>query len=61
MHCGSCAKIITMDLEGMAGVKKAAVDQKSELAQVDFDEQITNQEAILETIKNSGYQGELAA
>jgi len=46
-------------LEALAGVKSAKVNQASGLAAVEFDEKITDQQAILETIKNSGYQGEL--
>ena len=59
MHCESCAQVITLDLEALAGVKSAKVNQASGLAAVEFDEKITDQQAILETIKNSGYQGEL--
>lgn len=59
MHCDSCAKIITLGLKEVAGVERVEVDQKSKLARVSFDEKIINQQAILTTIENSGYKGEL--
>ena len=59
MHCDSCAKVIVMDLQALGGVGKVEVNADSGLAQVDFDEKITDQQAILETIRNSGYEGKL--
>lgn len=59
MHCGSCAKIIALDLEQVTGVKKVEVDQKTNSATVVIDEGIIGDQMILETIKNSGYEGEL--
>ncbi len=55
MHCSSCAKVISMGLEELNGVGKIQIDEKSKLAQIEFDESKTSREEILETIKDSGY------
>ena len=59
MHCASCAKVITMDLEDLNGVEKVEIDEATKLAEISYDENKTNEEKILETIKNSGYEGQL--
>lgn len=61
MHCDSCGKVITMDLEALAGIEKVQIDQKAKLAEVVFDENKTNEEEILKTIKDSGYTPKLLA
>lgn len=47
-----------MDLEEVDGVEKVEIDQTSKLAEITYDENKTSQEEILQSIKNSGYQGE---
>ena len=59
MHCASCGKVITMDLEEVDGVEKVEIDEATKLAEISYDENKTNEEKILETIKNSGYEGQL--
>ncbi len=59
MHCDACGKVISMDLEALDGVGEIQIDQKTKLAKIDFDEKKTNEEEILQTIKNSGYTPKL--
>lgn len=56
MHCASCAKVVTMDLEEVDGVEKVEIDEVTKLGEISFDENKTNEEEILTTIKNSGYE-----
>ncbi len=55
MHCSSCAKVISLGLEELTGVGKIVIDEKSKLAEIEFDENKISQDKILETIRNSGY------
>lgn len=55
MHCGSCAKIISMELEELPGVKSVNVDYAGGKATVEFDEKKADAGKIVETIKKAGY------
>lgn len=59
MHCASCGKVIKMDLEEVDGVEKTEIDEATKVGEINFDENKTNAEEILESIKNSGYEGQL--
>ncbi len=54
MHCASCSKLITMDLEDI-GVT-ASIDRDTGKGKVTFDPQKVSQDQILDQIKKSGYQ-----
>jgi len=54
MHCESCVKMIQMELEGK--VSKANIDYKKGIAEIEFDENKTNEKEIIESIKTAGYK-----
>lgn len=56
MHCGSCSKVISMNLGELDGIGKIDINDQSKIAQIEFDENKTSQDMIIETIKNSGYK-----
>ena len=58
MHCSSCAMNIDFGLEDL-GVKSAKTNYAKQECDVEFDEEITKTEAIIETIKKSGYKAQL--
>lgn len=60
IHCASCGKVITMDLEEVDGVGKVEIDEATKLAEIEFDETKVKVEKILETVKNSGYEPAVA-
>ena len=53
MHCTSCAMVIESDLED-AGVKATCSYAKQTL-EVEYDENMVNDEKIIQVVKNSGY------
>lgn len=55
MHCTSCAITIDMDLEDLAGVKKAQTNYARSETEVEFEADKMTDEVILQTIKKSGY------
>ncbi|MBU0457457.1 MAG: heavy metal translocating P-type ATPase [Nanoarchaeota archaeon] len=59
MHCQSCVTILDKALNKEKGVKSANVNFSTEKAAIEFDPQITNEQNLLQTIKNKGYQGHL--
>lgn len=59
MHCASCAAIITKGLKKVDGVKEAQVNYSTASATVDFDETKTNEQALIEAVKNRGYSAEI--
>lgn len=56
MHCPSCEILITDELKELDGVKKAKVNHKSGIAEVEFDASKTTKDQIIETIKKEGYK-----
>lgn len=59
MHCDSCGKMISMNLEALEGIAEVKIDQKTKLAEISFDENKVSEEEILKTIRNSGYTPKL--
>ena len=55
MHCASCAMLIERTLTKAPGVEKANVNFAAEKALVDFDEQVTDVEKIIQVIVRGGY------
>src|SRR3989338_3506015 len=60
MHCASCALTIEGNLKKLKGVKNANVNFATQKATVEYDEQESDDQKIVETIKKSGYQAKLA-
>lgn len=56
MDCPSCASLIEISLGEIDGVKKVKVDYPSAQANVFFDDEQTDTDHLLETIKKSGYK-----
>ena len=54
MHCGSCAKMIEIELEDK--VNKISVSHVNKEAIIDFDENKINKEQIKSIIENLGYK-----
>lgn len=59
MHCGSCAKLIKMELAERQGVIQVEVDDKSKLAVIDFDPTLTSLKSLIGLIVDLGYQGRI--
>lgn len=61
MHCSSCAMSIDMDLEDLKGILSAKTNYAKSETEVEFDESKVNTKDIVETIKNTGYNANLAS
>lgn len=59
MHCPSCPKLITMDLEDLKGVKKVETSLENKTVTVEFDPAETTAQLIFKTIESSGYTPKL--
>jgi len=57
MHCGSCAKIIEMELEEIAGVKSVKIDSRDKSGEVTIEEGAVDESAIIAAIVKAGYRG----
>src|SRR3989344_3104606 len=55
MHCASCATILTKAFQKVPGVKNAVVNYSTEKAAIDYDEKITNEDALIKAVKSKGY------
>lgn len=55
MNCGSCAKMIKMELEDQAGVSNVNVDFNSAKAELEFDSSKIKIAEIKNKIKDLGY------
>ena len=60
MHCGACATGIQMVTEGMDGVTETAVDYDSGVGEFTFDENTTNEAAIIAEIEKLQYSAVVA-
>lgn len=56
MHCTSCAMDIDFDLEDLDGVIDAKTSYAKGQTEVQFDDDKTNIEGIIESIKKTGYK-----
>ncbi len=55
MTCANCVATVERNLKKLDGVKTATVNLASERASIEYDPQIVDQEAMLERIRNVGY------
>lgn len=55
MHCSSCAMSIDMDLEDLEGIKSSNTSYAKEETEVEFDPDKVSDNAVVETIKKTGY------
>lgn len=60
MHCTSCAMNIDFDLEDLSGVKSAKTSYAKQETEIEFDEEKVKEEVLMESIKKTGYQAEIA-
>lgn len=60
MHCGSCAMMIQMTLEDVAGVKSAKVEYATGLADVTYDSDAVDTDALIAAVQGAGYGAEVA-
>ncbi len=56
MHCASCAVSIQKDLKKVSGVNDATVNYAGEKAYIDFDETKTNNDVLLASVRDTGYE-----
>lgn len=56
MHCASCAMLIEKKLTKTTGVASANVNYGSEVASVEFDPEVTNEEKLVEAVRQTGYK-----
>lgn len=60
MHCNACAKGLTSELKRVPGVAAAEVSFTNRLAVVAYDTNRVAVSALLSTIKEAGFEGQLA-
>ncbi|MFT5036648.1 MAG: copper chaperone CopZ [Candidatus Azotimanducaceae bacterium] len=60
MHCGGCATGIQMVTEQMDGVGTTSVDLDAKKGSFEFDEAVTNADALISEIGKLGYQATVA-
>jgi len=56
MHCTSCAQNIELNLKKLDGIIKTNVNFATEKATIEFDETLTNENEIYDTIERLGYR-----
>ena len=55
MHCQSCAMLISMNLDDLAGVTSVDVDYANDSVVVEYDPDIVAEDRIAAEIEASGY------
>ena len=55
MHFSSCAMNIDFDLEDLDGVNSVKTSYARQVCEVEFDEKKISNQAIIQTIKKTGY------
>lgn len=60
MHCESCPKVISMDLEEQLGVVSVSASLQDKQVKVEFDPSKISTQKIINTIKESGYTAKLS-
>ncbi|MGH9942001.1 MAG: heavy-metal-associated domain-containing protein [Pyrinomonadaceae bacterium] len=60
MHCESCAVDIRETLEATAGVRRADVTFNGKTANVEFDENVVQQQTLIKKIQDLGYNATVA-
>lgn len=56
MSCGHCEMHVSKALKGLDGVASAEADHKAQKAVVEADLSKVTREAMIEAIKNAGYE-----
>lgn len=59
MHCGSCEKIIQMDLSDVTGVIESKIDSKTGSGLVKTEDSVSD-DLVIQTIQSTGYKAQLA-
>ncbi len=59
MSCGGCVKNVTNVLEGLPGVKTAAVTLESGEARVSYDPSLLDAQALCTAIEDAGFDAAL--
>lgn len=59
MSCGGCVNAVNRAIQSVEGVLNQEVSLEDGKATVEFDEQRTNEEAILQALQQTPYQSEL--
>jgi len=60
MHCGSCAMMIQMTLEDLPGVKAAKAEYATGMADVTYDSDVVDADALVAAVQAAGYGAEVA-
>ena len=55
MSCSACSARIEKNVSGMTGMKKASVNLLTNTMQVEYDENITNTQAVIKEVTDTGY------
>lgn len=55
VSCGHCKMAIERAVGVMSGVSRVEVDVEKKSVDIEFDEAVATEEAILETLKEEGY------
>ncbi len=58
MHCGSCAMLIDMTLEDIAGVSAVSTDYATRMTEVSFDASVVSIDDIIVAVRAVGYDAE---
>ena len=59
MSCASCVARVEKKLHAIPGVEKAIVNLGLETATVDFNDSLTNDDALLKSIEDAGYEAQI--
>ena len=58
MHCGSCEKIIELELAEVPGLKSAKISWQNGEGDVVVEQGVSDQQ-IIEAVRKAGYKGEI--
>jgi copper chaperone CopZ len=58
MHCPSCPRLITLDLEDMPGVLAVNASLDTKLVVVEYDPDSISISELIDSIKDSGYHAQ---
>ena len=61
MHCPSCSMLIELNLGDLPGVEVVKASNADSLTTVTYDEASIDSQAIVEEIRNAGYEAEILA
>jgi len=59
MHCQSCEKIITMELEELPGISNIKIDSTAGTGELEIDNNLVNERTVLQAIEKAGYKAEI--